>query len=606
VNEYQQQPEHVQQVRRVLDRMKQSIDYYRERRDDWSRYESLYMAHRNEPDYPWTSNMMLPVCFDVIETFLPHIVPDDVLIRATPGEGSDTSAQAQWDALMEYDTRQMKIAWKLITGMRQALMHGWSPYIVDYLFDVKLMHVNRFETMLPGTPLEFVRPIVAKEHVVVYDGPSLRFLDVFNCFPQPGKHVVNGQPGERSEWFIVRFEVPYKWLVMRKELLMGETDDEKEHVLRCLKETSFPELDADGDDYERHEREEMLGLNSHEMDRSVDRVEIICMFGDRGPGQLEDGLVWIGNRQVLLRDEGSPLWHGDIPIGIINDIPLLNDMCGIGEIQVAETFQLEKSDIRNARLDNMHQIVNRMWKVLNGHGVLENELLSRPGGIVHTDSMEAISPLVQQEQFFSTFREEEKIDEDVQRTLGALDVLRGMMDINRTTATGNQLLSEFAASRVRLKALGMKHQGLLQIGEWMIGIEQQFCTQDRIVRVSNGGLTEDVRVRPQDIAGHWYAMPIIDQALPMTKAQRRQDAMTRVQTLAPLMGTIVDADQLVLDFLGSQGVSNPSKFLVSTIQREAATANPQQEAVAALDEVLGSFNPSVAARRFEPGPPTIQ
>jgi hypothetical protein len=45
---------------------------------------------------------------------------------------------------------------------------------------------------------------------------------------------------------------------------------------------------------------------------------------------------------------------------------------------------------------------------------------------------------------------------------------------------------------------------------------------------------------------------------------------------------------------------------VSTIQREAATANPQQEAVAALDEVLGSFNPSVAARRFEPGPPTIQ
>ena len=114
-------------VNLLLTRLKISHDYYATKRDDMIRYYQGYRAYRREPDYPWTSHMGLPVIFDTVETFLPHVVGDQLELRPEARLGADPTKIEMWKAIFEYDLEAMDLVSKQITMMRQALIYGWSP-----------------------------------------------------------------------------------------------------------------------------------------------------------------------------------------------------------------------------------------------------------------------------------------------------------------------------------------------------------------------------------------------------------------------------------------------------------------------------------------------
>jgi hypothetical protein len=574
-------------VNLVLTRLKISHDYYATKRDDMIRYYQGYRAYRREPDYPWTSNMVMPVIFDTVETFLPHVVGDQLELRPEARLGADPTKIEMWKAIFEYDLEAMDLVSKQITMMRQALIYGWSPYLCDWLYDERPMRVHQYERHDDGEPLSKTIRQTAQIPIVMHDGPQVQVLDVFNVFLQPGKAMVNGPPAEKSDWLIIRFVLPFKHLQT-----MADQGIIEQKALSELMDSSFPHPNDDAD-VGIHERMDLIGLDSQTLDTTMNQVEILCMFGDRGFSRQEDGVIWLGNRKVILRDETSPLWHGEIPVGIVNDIRMPHEAMGIGEAEIAESFQEEKSDIRNARMDNIHQLVNRMWSVMNNAGVDDVELMSRPGGIVHMDIPDAVRPLIQQDMPFSTYKEEELLDNDVQRITGATDVLRGLaFGASRPTATSDKIKAEFAAARTRMKILDMQNHFLRQVGRWIIALEQQFTTEEKQVRISRNGITEDIRIKPEDISGDWDVKPELDQALPLSKAQRRQDAALAMQTLAPYaQGGIIVADELIKYFLKTYSIPNPEKLLAAMQQRAEQVQDSSgmaQEAIRAAEgEAMG-------------------
>jgi len=573
-------------VNLILTRLKISHDYYATKRDDMIRYYQGYRAYRKEPDYPWTSNMVLPVIFDVVETFLPHVVGDQLELRPEARLGADPTKIEMWKAIFEYDVEAMDLVSKQITMMRQALIYGWSPYLCDWLYDERPMRVHQYERHDDGDPLSKTVQQSVQIPIVMHDGPQVQVLDVFNVFLQPGKATVNGPPAEKSDWLIIRFILPFKHLQT-----MADQGIIKKEALRELMDSRFPHPNDDAD-IGIHERLDLIGLDSQALDTTMNQVEVLCMFGDRGFSRPEDGVMWLGNRSVILRDETSPLWHGEIPVGIINDIRMPHEAMGIGEAEIAESFQEEKSDLRNARMDNIHQLVNRMWSVMNNAGVDDVELMCRPGGIVHMDVPDAVRPLMQQDMPFSTYKEEELLDNDVQRITGATDVLRGLaFGASRPTATSDKIKAEFAAARTRMKILDMQNHALRQIGRWIIALEQQFTTEDKQIRISRNGITEDIRIKPEDISGDWDVKPELDQALPLSKAQRRQDAALAMQTLAPYaQGGIIVADELIKYFLKTYAIPNPEKLLASMQQRAEQVQDSSgmaQEAMQGAQEEAG-------------------
>jgi len=572
---------HDPRVNLVLTRLKLSHDYYAQKRDDFIRYYQGYRAYRREPDYPWTSNMVMPVIFDTVETFLPHVVGDQLELRPEARLGADPSKIEMWKAIFEYDVEAMELVTKQIALMRQALIYGWSPFLCDWLYDERPMKVHQFQTLNEGTEFETTIPQAMQIPVVMHDGPQVQVLDIFNVFLQPGKATINGPPAEKSDWLIIRFILPFKHLQM-----MAEQGIIKEKALNALLDSSLPDVTADESQIGIEERLELIGIDSNTMDTTMHQVEIMCMFGDRGFGRQEDGVIWLGNRKVVLRDETSPLWHGDIPVGIVNDIRMPHEAMGIGEAEIAESFQEEKSDIRNARMDNIHQLVNRMWSVMNNAGIDDVELMSRPGGIVHMDVPGAVTPLINQDVPFSTYREEELLDNDVQRITGATDVLRGLaFGASRPTATSDKIKAEFAAARTRMKILDMQNHFLIPVGRWIIALEQQFTTQEKQVRINRNGITEDIRVRPEDISGDWDVKPELDQALPLSKEQRRQDAALALQSLGPyIQGGVIVADEIIKHFLKVYNIPDPEKMLASMQQRKEQVQDPREMVQAAMQQ----------------------
>ena len=582
---------HDPRVNLVLSRLKLSHDYYAQKRDDFIRYYQGYRAYRTEPDYPWTSNMVMPVIFDTVETFLPHVVGDQLELRPVARLGADPQKAEMWKAIFEYDVEKMELVQKQITTMRQALIYGWSPFLCDWLYDERPMKVHQFQTLNQGSPFEVTIPQVAQIPVVMHDGPQVQVLDIFNVFLQPGKAMINGPPAEKSDWLIIRFILPFKHLQM-----MADQGIIEEKALNALRESTLPDVESDEAQQGIEERLQLIGLDSNTIDRTMHQVEIMCMFGDRGFSRQEDGVIWLGNRKVILRDETSPLWHGDIPVGIVNDIRMPHEAMGIGEAEIAESFQEEKSDLRNSRMDNIHQLVNRMWSVMNNAGIDDVELMSRPGGIVHMDVPNAVQPLVNADVPFSTYREEEMLDQDVQRVTGALDVLRGLaFNASRPTATSDKIKAEFAAARTRMKILDMQNHFLIPVGRWIIALEQQFTTEEKQIRINRNGITEDIRVSPEDISGDWDVRPELDQALPLSKAQLRQDAALALQSLGPFVqGGVIVADELIKHFLKAYNIPNPEKLLVSMQQRAEQMQDPKamaQEAMRAAQQETGGGNP---------------
>lgn len=198
----------------------------------------------------------------------------------------------------------------------------------------------------------------------------------------------------------------------------------------------------------------------------------------------------------------------------------------------------------------------------------------------------AVQPLMQGDVPFSTYREEELLDSDVQRITGATDVLRGLaFGASRPTATSDKIKAEFAAARTRMKILDMQNYALRQIGRWIIALEQQFTTEDKQIRINRNGITEDIRVSPEDISGDWDVHPELDQALPLSKEQRRQDAAMALQTLGPYIeGGVVVADEIIKHFLKVYNIPNPEKMLASMQERSEQVQDPREMVKAALQQ----------------------
>ena len=313
--------------------------------------------------------------------------------------------------------------------------------------------------------------------------------------------------------------------------------------------------------------------------------ELIAFYGDRGFGR-PPGLVWMGNRKVVLRDERDPFWHGQIPGGCLNDYAIPGELFGMGEAEITRVFQDEKSDLRNAALDNVHQAVARIWLVDNEAEIDEAELVARPGQIIHKSAGGTLEELAKRDVPFSTYQHEQMIDKDHQQVAGALDLLHGQDEsASRPVGRTDELKAGFAAARISPKVFNLKHQFYEVVGRLFIALEQQFITRQKVIRLMRDDFSRDVIIDPADIAGNWEPVPIVDEKLPLGDYARKQQATAVFQALSPLIGAGVELDPIVLQLLEAYNIGDPQRYLTSYKQAQQAAMDPAKMADDALSGV---------------------
>lgn len=573
-------------VNLVLTRRQLSLDAMSDRRQGWLDNYAAYLAQREDPLYDWQSNLVLPVVFDAVESILPHIIQEDLQFHVSAGYGANPDNAFMLDGLLLNGTMKMDFSWKALMVAKQQLIYGTQPIMSSYMVDEKLLRVREPKEVFKGTPFAFSVPSTVERKVVRYEGAWMEAPDISTVMPQPGKDRVNGPSGYGMDWLIHWFILPWNALEAMAEA--GVFPKSKLKEIRKTDPTQFSEEWQDVED-----RRERLGIDEFRWDETMRPVEVLAMWGHRGDGQAP-GLVWLVNRTVILRDEANPYYHGDIPFDFVTDVPQANTVYGLGEADILQVYQDEKSDLRNTRMDNLHQITNRMWQRLRGSGVDPNQMRSRPNGIIDVQSHGDIQQIPFIDVPISLYNEEPILQEDIERTAGQLDVLRGQrLGGDRASARESQLIADFAAARVKVKLMSLK-RGLNQIGRWSVQLLQQFPS-NRQIRVERYGQPMDVEVSPEMIAGEWDVKTELEQALPMTRLQKKQDAMDLAQAVGPFIGELVNPTPILLQIFKAFGVENPQEYLAQQQAAQQGTADPEQMAQQAVADAMGQEGGQQAA-----------
>lgn len=478
----------------------------------WDRYYGIYRSHLEDRNYPWQANIFVPYAFSTVETIVPRLVSSKPQIDILPREKGDEIYAEVQAKLIDYQWDQMGMDEMMPDVIRQALIYGTS--ILKVTWERKEADVSTTVELDPEYPELGDEEVTTKE--VVINRPKVEMVDLYDFMWDPMGYSI-----KTCSWVAHRTRRSYKYLLeMQKAGIYKNVTLLKDQANKVYQ----PESDFDA-------RHNATGMPDPEQYGSgsdnEDNIEIIEYYED-------DKIITLANRSIVIREEKqNPFNHGKKPFVRIVDQSVPKEFCGIGEIEPIETLQYELNDMRNQRMDNAVMVLNRMWKVKNGAGVDEDELISDVGGIVHTDDMEGLEPIIQQDLPNSSYKEETLIKADIQQTTGITDYTKGVASdaLANETATGISLLQEAGNSRLRLKMLNVEY-AIKEIGEFMVSLNKQFIDEDTVIRITGDDGIDWATIKPSEVRENFDVTAQAGSRLEENDAIKRKQALEMYQLFA--------------------------------------------------------------------------
>jgi len=401
---------------------------------------------------------------------------------------------------------------------------------------------------------------VVEKLITTFDDNDLVYIDYFDFWPDPrGTDIDN-----------CRFVFSREWA----------TESELKTKLEIL------ERAGGGAVYQPESWDALAGAGAHLQKGSTQRLTEVGLTSDPGQGywsdvrkgyQIELLHYWendrhsiIANRFECLYDGENPYWHGKKPFVVASYDPRPGEFYGFSAVEIIEYLQHELNTTRNQRIDNASFVLNRMWKVRRGADIDENELVSRPHGIIYVDSQDDIVEMSTSEISGSGYREEETIKNDMQDALGTTEIVRGVESPQAQTAT--EIRQKSANADVKFQVLVMLLDEMLnRIVELMDMNNQQFATNPRMFKIEE----EWKVITPDELRGHHLYRPKSRSQDFMVNKEARRQQLLELQKL--LQGhPNIDQYELLKLILEAYNISGTERILVENPQPEGMQGLPQE------------------------------
>jgi hypothetical protein len=528
----------------------------------WDRYYKLYRTYLEKKNYPWQANIFVPYAFSTIETIVPRLVSSKPQIDVLPREKEDSLYAMLQAKIIDFEWDTMEMEQIMPDFIRQALIYGTS--IMKLSWEKKTRMIEKQVAVDEDFEEMGFKKVEAEE--VVKDCPSAELVDLYDFFWDP-----NGYDIDSCAWVAHRTYRSYDYLV----------DLQKQGIYKnvnLLKDFADKMYMGENDKSERQSAVNSSDPKAYGSGGTNEsNIELIEYWED-------NRLVTLANRKFVIREEKSnPNQHGKKPFIRLVDQSVPKEFLGIGEIEPIETLQYELNDMRNQRMDNASMILNRMWIVENAANVDEDELVSDVGGVVHTDDINGVQPILMPEVPNSSYREETLIKADIQQTTGITDYTKGVASdaMANETATGIALMQEAGSSRLRLKMMNIE-AAVRRMGELMSSLNKQFITEEKVIRIVGDTGIEWVNVKPQDLYDNFDIRVQSGSTLEENDAIKRKQAMEMYQ----LFAGDPDVNQIELKkrVFESRNEKNVDKLL--NLTDETATA-PQRGNQTPISDVPG-------------------
>ena len=192
------------------------------------------------------------------------------------------------------------------------------------------------------------------------------------------------------------------------------------------------------------------------------------------------------------------------------------------------------------------------------------------------------------------------IEQDINTVSGVSEYARGSMPEIRRTATEASIIADAQNARAADK-LAIIEIGIGHLARRVIQLMQQFMTGEQMAQVADrGGENLFVPFERDDIIGEYDFSVEGGSTQPMNETIRKQQAVSLMNAVAPLVGVVIDPAALAKYVLQTGfGVKNPDKFLIQQGQQTP------QDLEAAQTESGGVLNPFGGAQAPLPPSPDL-
>ena len=552
-------------VQYVVGKFAESRDYYKDLREKFGAWDDIYFNIPKAKKYDWMSNLFVPATHKAVMTLLSRIM--NSLFSIDPNFDTVPSNKKLSDLLRSqlykasFYTQYMLFSMQMlirgtsigkITWRKQKKTRFSLEKITENIIEKVLNELGEQATDLEGKPLT---QIIGQKttgyqkkpkEVVKYDGPVFETIDLFDFYPEPkAKGLLDGARIFRSVKTIGEF-------------IRDPNFQDKDKV----KETNFPTPDVFP-----HSRMKDLGIGQPPFEKTeelpteeakrqsgfVELLECETKWWNEKTKKLENWLLTIANREVVVRDEPNPYWNVETLYVRGTWIPILNEFYGIGIPELTESLQEELNDKRNQRIDNVNQILQMVF--MYEEGAIDPRIIKtferkpgaklrlRPGGLM------GVKWDVAPDVTSSATIETAELEKNIEEITGAVRQISPSSisgeQIHRT-AQGLMLLQSMANERIKLPLKTMEKMVLEPIWEIFFELNLQFLHPG--YKILNPEGVEEIYT-PEDFVGDYefrakgstYA---IDQQVKLMNLMRFFEALRGIpagEAQIDLLGRIYEA-----------------------------------------------------------------
>jgi hypothetical protein len=314
------------------------------------------------------------------------------------------------------------------------------------------------------------------------------------------------------------------------------------------------------------------------------------------------------NRAEMAYDGENPYWrHRKKPFILQSFEPMPNEIYGRSAIHYIQDLQEELNTLRNQRVDNISFALNKMWKVRKGADINENELVSRPFGIIHVDSMDDVEEFKMTDITGSVFNDEAILKQDMEGAIGVPAVVRGADPSRRETATEVVTKTTNSAVRFDVKIMTFQDSCLARLYMLMDLNNQQFIDEPRVVKLfDEAGLTAWRSADPQDLIGEHDYTPGGSATDPSANKETRRSQLNQLMPI--LLGANipwVNKEKLIKIWLQSFDIRGIEQIILTPEEMAEQQAQMMQQMMAA-QMMAGGGGGQGGGQQQGAGPPNQQ
>jgi len=547
----------------------------------WQRMVDLYRG-RQWPRTTLTNEdlIVVNIAFSTINVIAPSVSVNHpkIVVSATEQENSDRAAFVE--AVVNYlwrhhDFRKpfrraikdflinghgwLKVGWKFVEQERTLSDTEREEMIDEAILEAETFAMENAE-LAGGVPTdeEIMMTLSDTMSVIVEDQPFVERVSPFDIYVDPEATCM-----EDAQWICQRIVRP-----------LEEAKKDKRYKAAARKR-----LTADGILYPMFQNRQMQEQEEFLLDE--DRVAIYEYY------DIADNTMSVfsqSGEEFLVDPMPMPYAYGQ-PFVMLRNYDVPDFFYPMGDLESIESLQLELDKTRT-QLINARKRYARKYLYHErsfgpeGREALESDQDGRLVPVVDENKplQEVVVPMPQTPLSPEIYNTSAIIEEDINTVSGVSEYARGQMPEIRRTATEASIIADAGNARAADK-LAIVELSIGQIARRVIQLMQQFMTGEQMARIAGkGGEDMFFTYTREDIVGEFDYTVEGGSTQPINDTIRKQQAVSLLNAMAPLVGTVIDPTALAKHVL-TMGfdIKDPDKFIMQQQPMPMGAEEPQQQ-----------------------------